>query len=225
MTANDPPDRSIATDSSIGTIYYTPYQSELELPLITALIEKELSEPYIVYTYRYFLNQWPELCWLAWQTAPSSTSDSLPGTRAKQGDQPIGVIVCKLDRHLKGERKLRGYIAMLSVLPSCRGKGIASNLVQAAISSMLPLGVQEVVLETEYDNVASLALYARLGFMKEKRLHHFYLNGKDCFRLRLEVGDEVKRGLKEWKQGQQPSQANRAGQGYNNDTQMDDKDG
>ena len=36
--------------------------------------------------------------------------------------------------------------------------------------------MSQIVLETEYDNVASLALYERLGFMREKRLHRFYLN-------------------------------------------------
>lgn len=205
MASDGPRDVTKSSASSAGgSIYYTQYQSELELPIIAALIEKELSEPYIVYTYRYFLNQWPQLCWLAWRSTSSSdqlSQQALPGTGAKQGDEPIGVIVCKLDRHLKGSRLLRGYIAMLSVIPSCRGQGIASHLVQEAIFSMLPLGVQEVVLETEYDNIASLALYQRLGFMKEKRLHHFYLNGKDCFRLRLEVGEDVRSGLREWKEG------------------------
>jgi len=48
-------------------------------------------------------------------------------------------------------------------------------------------GVDEVVLETEYDNYAALSLYESLGFMREKRLHRFYLNGKDAFRLVLVV--------------------------------------
>lgn len=40
----------------------------------------------------------------------------------------------------------------------------------------LTFGTLQIVLETEYDNVASLALYERLGFLREKRLHRFYLN-------------------------------------------------
>lgn len=176
-----------------GNLHYTQYQSEVELPIISSLIEKELSEPYIVYTYRYFLQQWPQLCWLAWESpapladAPSGATNAstLPGTGAHRGDTPVGVVVCKLDRHLKGERNMRGYIAMLSVRPDCRGRGIATELVRRALESMRPLGAQEVVLETEVDNVASLALYSRLGFIREKRLHRFYLNGKDCFRLVL----------------------------------------
>jgi len=46
-------------------------------------------------------------------------------------------------------------------------------------------GAQEIALETEFDNAPALALYTSLGFVPEKRLHRFYLNGKDAFRLVL----------------------------------------
>lgn len=41
------------------------------------------------------------------------------------------------------------------------------------------------MLETEVSNSASLCLYDRLGFCVEERMHHYYLNGGDAFRLRL----------------------------------------
>jgi N-alpha-acetyltransferase 30 len=31
-----------------------------------ALIDNELSEPYSIFTYRYFLSQWPELSFIAY---------------------------------------------------------------------------------------------------------------------------------------------------------------
>ena len=43
------------------------------------------------------------------------------------------------------------------------------------------------MLETEFDNLAAIALYESLGFIREKRLHRFYLNGKDAFRLVLAI--------------------------------------
>lgn len=38
--------------------------------------------------------------------------------------------------------------------------------------------------------MSSLNLYENLGFQREKRLFNFYLNGKDCFRLVLEIPRE-----------------------------------
>lgn len=45
-------------------IRYVRYESELQMPAIMALISKDLSEPYSVYTYRYFIHNWPNLCFL-----------------------------------------------------------------------------------------------------------------------------------------------------------------
>jgi hypothetical protein len=46
-------------------ISYEYYRGEEQLPEMASLIEQDLSEPYSVYTYRYFLCQWPHLCFLA----------------------------------------------------------------------------------------------------------------------------------------------------------------
>jgi len=134
------------------------------------LVQSELSEPYVIYTYRYFLNEWPHLSFLAYSPTQSD---------------PIGVIVCKQSMHRISAN--RGYIAMLSVSKNWRKRGIASNLVRQSIEAMKEHGVEEVVLETEYDNFAALSLYESLGFIREKRLYRFYLNGKDAFRLVLTV--------------------------------------
>ncbi|TFY78140.1 hypothetical protein EWM64_g5876, partial [Hericium alpestre] len=139
-------------------IVYRPYNGESDLQHIIALVQNELSEP-------------PHLSFLAYPSADATA--------------PIGVIVCKQSLHR--ERANRGYIAMLSVSKAWRKRGIASALVRHAIGVMKADGVEEVVLETEHDNAAALALYASLGFVREKRLFRFYLNGKDAFRLVLSV--------------------------------------
>lgn len=64
---------------------------------------------------------------------------------------------------------------------------LASALVRNSIDAMKEDGVEEIVLETEFDNLAALSLYESLGFIREKRLYRFYLNGKDAFRLVLAV--------------------------------------
>lgn len=39
-------------------ILYRQYIGEPDLPHIMSLVQSELSEPYVIYTYRYFLHQW-----------------------------------------------------------------------------------------------------------------------------------------------------------------------
>ena len=48
-------------------LQYVQYQGDKEeiyLPAIRQLISKDLSEPYSIYVYRYFLYQWGELCFM-----------------------------------------------------------------------------------------------------------------------------------------------------------------
>lgn len=52
---------------SNSKVRYISYDSQLEdtqLPAIRQLISKDLSEPYSIYVYRYFLYQWADLCFL-----------------------------------------------------------------------------------------------------------------------------------------------------------------
>lgn len=45
-------------------IDFIQYESELQMPMIMRIIQKDLSEPYSIYTYRYFIHNWPKLCFL-----------------------------------------------------------------------------------------------------------------------------------------------------------------
>jgi peptide alpha-N-acetyltransferase len=83
---------------------YVQYTSEAQMPHITGLIEKDLSEPYSIFTYRYFINNWPNLCFLC-----------------MSGAECVGVIVCKADEH---RGAYRGYIAMLAVDSTYRKRRI-----------------------------------------------------------------------------------------------------
>ncbi|KAJ3780218.1 GAG protein N-acetyltransferase [Lentinula aff. detonsa] len=76
---------------------------------------------------------------------------------------------------------------MLSVDKRYRKRGIARTLVKISMEAMKLDGVEEITLETEHDNAPALSLYESLGFIREKRLYRFYLNGKDAFRLVLGV--------------------------------------
>eukprot|EP00042_Codosiga_hollandica_P027922 m.142875 g.142875 ORF g.142875 m.142875 type:complete len:171 (-) comp52625_c0_seq5:42-554(-) len=152
-----------------------PTDSEIELRVyggeqllgeIMALISADLSEPYSIYTYRYFINNWPKLCFTA-----------------HCGSVCIGAIVCKLSHHKKGT--YRGYIAMLAVHKDHRRKNIASRLVRQALLAMQQEDADEVVLEAEISNVSAIRLYEKLGFARDKRLFRYYMNGVDALRLKL----------------------------------------
>lgn len=47
-----------------SSIEYIGYKDETQMPDIMRLIQKDLSEPYSIYTYRYFIHNWPQLCFL-----------------------------------------------------------------------------------------------------------------------------------------------------------------
>ena len=93
---------------SNGEIDYVLYKDENQMPALRELISRDLSEPYSIFTYRYFINNWPNLCWLAY---------------AKE--KMVGVIVCKAGQHKSGT--VRGYIAMLAVDKEYRKRQIGTN--------------------------------------------------------------------------------------------------
>lgn len=52
--------------SELKYLQYTHTLEAQYLPSIRALISKDLSEPYSIYVYRYFLYQWGHLCFMVW---------------------------------------------------------------------------------------------------------------------------------------------------------------
>eukprot|EP01129_Flabellula_baltica_P005068 TRINITY_DN1808_c0_g1_i1.p1 TRINITY_DN1808_c0_g1~~TRINITY_DN1808_c0_g1_i1.p1 ORF type:complete len:154 (-),score=18.00 TRINITY_DN1808_c0_g1_i1:420-881(-) len=145
-------------------ITYRQYNAHDQLEPIMKLMEDNLSEPYSVYTYRHFIFNWPQLCWMAFHE-----------------ETCIGAVVCKLEF----KKRYKGYIAMLAVSDQYRGHRIGSTLVKKAIKEMKAFGCIEAHLETEATNLGALKLYKNLGFMKDKRHYRYYLNGNDAYRLRL----------------------------------------
>jgi peptide alpha-N-acetyltransferase len=53
------------------------------------------------------------------------------------------------------------------------------------------LPVLKIALETEITNTAAIKLYERLGFLRSKRLHRYYLNGNSAYRLVLYLKEGV----------------------------------
>lgn len=67
------PDQKSSCPPSSTKLHYRPYTPESEalyLPAIRQLISTDLSEPYSIYVYRYFLYQWGDLCFLVDKLVP-----------------------------------------------------------------------------------------------------------------------------------------------------------
>ncbi len=47
--------------------------------------------------------------------------------------------------------------------------------------------MHQIVLEAEVSNSGAIALYEKLGFVRDKRLYRYYLSGTDALRLKLWV--------------------------------------
>lgn len=57
-------DKEQAALPKLKYVQYSHEKEPLYLTAIRKLIAEELSEPYSIYVYRYFLGQWGELCFL-----------------------------------------------------------------------------------------------------------------------------------------------------------------
>lgn len=143
-----------------------------EMKCVEDLTNKHLSEPYSVYVYRFFLNNWPELCIMAIHEGKT-----------------IGCIISKVEPHK--DARVRGYIGMLSVDDDYRGLGIAKELISKSLDAMIAMGCDEIILETEVVNKGALKLYENFGFQRVKRLFRYYMNKHDAYRLILPITERA----------------------------------
>ncbi|EFA78751.1 hypothetical protein PPL_08212 [Heterostelium album PN500] len=156
-------------------LQYSVYRGEEDIESIIRLIENELSEPYSIFTYRFFLNNWPHLCFL--------THD----VTNPEEKRLVGVIISKKSQHKLLER---GYIGMVVVDRTYRRMGIGSSLIKITIEKLIELQCDEVVLETIITNFQAISLYENLGFIRLKRLYRYYTMGADAIRLLLPLNDK-----------------------------------
>lgn len=104
---------------TLGTITYEEYVDESMIGDIQALVSKDLSEPYSIFTYRFFLHNWPSLCICAYDSIKTEGED------LSVKKVMIGTIVCKAEDE---QGVFRGYIAMLAVNADYRNRGIGAKV-------------------------------------------------------------------------------------------------
>lgn len=155
----------------IDNIVYKTYPGEHLINEIINLMSEELSEPYPIFTYRYFLNESPEACIMAYDKS--------------ENNKFVGCIIGNCEKSKKKEKK-KGYIAMIAVNKSYRGKRIGKHLCDIFISQLKNVfKADEIYLETEITNVMASKLYESFGFVRTKKLINYYLNGNSAYRLKL----------------------------------------
>lgn len=100
---------------------------------------------------------WPVLAVL--QVVFPFARDMLRGFVWEEDGQPVGVV--NVLRRGASENWIIGNVA---VLPDFRRRGIARQLVQAAVDLALSQGARQIVLDVVVGNVPARALYESLGF-------------------------------------------------------------
>ena len=120
--------------SNFTIIEYVDYTNEEMIADIKQLVSKDLSEPYSIFTYRFFLHNWPKLCICVYAIKSSGEREM------------IGTLVCKAELE---NNIMTGYVAMLAVNKEYRKQGIGSTLVEKGIDRMIEMGCEEIMLEAE----------------------------------------------------------------------------
>lgn len=163
-------------DGKNGQIHFVDYRDESQLEHVDRLVAVDLSEPYSIFTYRYFLNRYPDLCILAVDkksgevcgcvvgkidvedinnppmSADMSTSDSYAdGKTSATHTAQAGDILDSNNAALRAMAEVvihTGYIGMLAVSKSYRRRGIGKDLVRRVLQRMKARGCTSVTLET-----------------------------------------------------------------------------
>ncbi|KAL3896436.1 MAG: hypothetical protein SGARI_007171 [Bacillariaceae sp.] len=191
------PDASASDNSSHPEILFVDYRDESQIEDVMRLVALDLSEPYSIFTYRYFLHRFPDLCILAVDKQSGDVCGCVVGkidleNSANNGmpfsdgidPSAASVDAAVADTHnmmsaQNPEPTQTGYIGMLAVSKSYRRHGIGKAL------RMKDRGCISATLETEVSNVTAQKLYQNFGFIREEFLVRYYLNNGDAYRLRL----------------------------------------
>ena len=124
-------------------------------------------------------------CWRCGRTHPPARLRPHPSARthASTGTHARALA---LIRHQHRHTRPHAHTVRLSqVHSSMRKRGMGSKLVSLAVQGMHDNGCEEAVLEAEVTNMGALRLYESLGFVRDKRLMKYYLNGSDAYRLKV----------------------------------------
>lgn len=107
---------------------------------------------------------------------------------AKVNEEAVGLVM------LKRLSESIGYVYYIAVLKSWRGNGIGGRLLQDALDYFASLGVNEVYASIEDENIESLTLFGKRGFVRtnysEVSRRHGVVHALSMYRSMLVVPGE-----------------------------------
>jgi tRNA threonylcarbamoyladenosine biosynthesis protein TsaB len=111
-----------------------------------------------------------------WDAASIGASTADPtafGWIAIEGAQPVGLILARVPAE-------QAEILTIAVRPEARRRGIARQLIEAAVAEAVRRRADSVFLEVADGNEAARALYRSLGFAEESIRRRYYADGQDA---------------------------------------------
>jgi ribosomal-protein-alanine N-acetyltransferase len=82
-----------------------------------------------------------------------------------------------------------GHIMSIAILPSYRGRGLGSRLMDAIENAFRREGISRVYLEVSQNNKVALNLYRKRGFKVISMRESYYPDGSDAYIMFKEIRD------------------------------------
>ncbi len=104
---------------------------------------------------------------------------------AEENGDIAGYIMCRIEIGLSnmgiGGLTKKGHVVSIAVMPESRRKGIATALIEEAMSGMQGYKAKQIYLEVRVTNDDAIKLYKKLGLEIVRTIGGYYSDGEDAY--------------------------------------------
>jgi len=104
---------------------------------------------------------------------------------AEEDHELVGYIMSRIEVGLSsfglGGLIRKGHVVSLAVMPQARRKGVASALLNAAMTAMCGYKARQIYLEVRVTNEAGVNLYKKVGLEVTRTVPGYYSDGEDAY--------------------------------------------